>query len=182
MAVPLGLWLERHRGGAEATIRLLGMTQTIPSLALLAFFIPFLGVGTVPAVVALWIYSLFPIVRNTYTGVRDADPRAVEAATALGMTPGQILREIRLPLAAPVLMAGIRTAAVLTVGTATLAAFIGAGGLGEPIVTGLQLANARDDPLGSDPGRDPRAAGGWSSGMGGAGAPAGGAAGEGASQ
>ncbi|HET9227085.1 MAG TPA: glycine betaine ABC transporter substrate-binding protein, partial [Thermoanaerobaculia bacterium] len=142
VAVPLGLWLERHRGGAETTIRLLGMTQTIPSLALLAFFIPFLGVGTVPAVVALWIYSLFPIVRNTYTGVRDADPRAVEAATALGMTPAQILREIRLPLAAPVLMAGIRTAAVLTVGTATLAAFIGAGGLGEPIVTGLQLANA----------------------------------------
>ena len=141
VAVPLGLWLERHRGGAETTIRLLGMTQTIPSLALLAFFIPFLGVGTVPAVVALWIYSLFPIVRNTYTGVRDADPRAVEAATALGMTPAQILREIRLPLAAPVLMAGIRTAAVLTVGTATLAAFIGAGGLGEPIVTGLQLAN-----------------------------------------
>jgi osmoprotectant transport system permease protein len=142
VAVPLGLWLERHRGGAETTIRLLGMTQTIPSLALLAFFIPFLGVGTVPAVVALWLYALFPIVRNTYTGVRDADPRAVEAATALGMTPAQILREIRLPLAAPVLMAGIRTAAVLTVGTATLAAFIGAGGLGEPIVTGLQLANA----------------------------------------
>jgi osmoprotectant transport system permease protein len=141
VAVPLGLWLERHRGGAEATIRLLGTTQTIPSLALLAFFIPFLGVGTIPAVVALWIYSLFPIVRNTYSGVRDADPRAVEAATALGMTPGQILREVRLPLAAPVLMAGIRTAAVLTVGTATLAAFIGAGGLGEPIVTGLQLAN-----------------------------------------
>jgi len=81
------------------------------------------------------------MVRNTYTGVRDADPRAVEAATALGMTPGQVLREVRLPLAAPVLMAGVRTAAVITVGTATLAAFIGAGGLGEPIVTGLQLAN-----------------------------------------
>ena len=142
VAVPLGLWLERHRGAAETAIRVLGMTQTIPSLALLAFFIPVLGVGTVPAVVALWIYALFPIVRNTYSGVRDADPRAVEAATALGMTPGQILRGIRLPLAAPVLMAGIRTAAVLTVGTATLAAFIGAGGLGEPIVTGLQLANA----------------------------------------
>lgn len=141
VAVPLGLWLERHRGGAETAIRLLGMIQTIPSLALLAFFIPFLGVGMVPAVVALWIYSLYPIVRNTYTGVRDANPRAVEAATALGMTPGQILQEVRLPLAAPVLMAGIRTAAVLTVGTATLAAFIGAGGLGEPIVTGLQLAN-----------------------------------------
>jgi osmoprotectant transport system permease protein len=141
VAVPLGLWLERRRRLAEPAIRVLGLTQTVPSLALLAFMVPVLGIGTVPAVVALWIYSLFPIVRNTYTGVREADPRAVEAATALGMTPGQVLRRIRLPLAAPVLMAGIRTAAVITVGTATLAAFIGAGGLGEPIVTGLQLAD-----------------------------------------
>ena len=142
VSIPLGLWLEGHRRGAEAVIRVLGVFQTVPSLALLAFMIPFLGVGIVPAIVALWIYSLFPIVRNTYTGVRDADPRAVEAATALGMTPGQILRQIRLPLAAPIVMAGVRTAAVLTVGTATLAAFIGAGGLGEPIVTGLQLADS----------------------------------------
>jgi osmoprotectant transport system permease protein len=94
-------------------------------------------------VVALWIYSIFPVLRNTYTGVRDADPQATEAATALGMTPRQVLAKVRLPLAAPVVMAGIRTAAVLTVGTATLAAFIGAGGLGEPIVTGLQLADTR---------------------------------------
>jgi osmoprotectant transport system substrate-binding protein/osmoprotectant transport system permease protein len=142
LAIPLGLWLERHRRWAEAVIRVLGVFQTVPSLALLAFMIPLLGVGVVPAIVALWIYSLFPIARNTYTGVRDADPRAVEAATALGMTPGQVLRQIRLPLAAPVVMAGLRTAAVLTVGTATLAAFIGAGGLGEPIVTGLQLADS----------------------------------------
>lgn len=142
VSVPLGLWLERYRRGAEAVIRVLGLFQTVPSLALLAFMIPFLGVGIVPAIVALWIYSLFPIVRNTYTGVRDADPRAVEAATALGMTPGQVLRQIRLPLAAPIVMAGVRTAAVLTIGTATLAAFIGAGGLGEPIVTGLQLADS----------------------------------------
>ncbi|MFL6194113.1 MAG: glycine betaine ABC transporter substrate-binding protein [Thermoanaerobaculia bacterium] len=141
VAIPMGLWLERHRRAAEPAIRVLGVFQTVPSLALLAFMIPFLGVGTAPAIVALWIYSLFPIVRNTFTGVRDADPRAVEAATALGMTPGQILRQIRFPLAAPVVMAGLRTAAVLTVGTATLAAFIGAGGLGEPIVTGLQLAD-----------------------------------------
>jgi len=141
-AVPFGLWLERHRPLAEPAIRVLGLTQTIPSLALLAFMLPVLGVGALPAIVALWIYSLFPIVRNTFTGVRDADPRAVEAATALGMTPGQVLRQVRLPLAAPVLMAGVRTAAVLTVGTATLAAFIGAGGLGEPIVTGLQLADS----------------------------------------
>ncbi len=142
VAIPFGLWLERHRPLAEPAIRILGLTQTIPSLALLAFMLPVLGVGALPAIVALWIYSLFPIVRNTFTGVRDADPRAVEAATALGMTPGQVLRQVRLPLAAPVLMAGVRTAAVITVGTATLAAFIGAGGLGEPIVTGLQLADS----------------------------------------
>lgn len=143
VAVPLGLWLERRRRGAESVIRVLALTQTVPSLALLAFLVPFLGVGPAPALVALWLYTLFPIVRNTYSGVRDADPRAVEAALALGMTPGQVLRQIRLPLAAPILLAGVRTAAVITVGTATLAAFIGAGGLGEPIVTGLQLADTR---------------------------------------
>ena len=141
ISVPLGLYLERRRRGAESVIRILGLFQTVPSLALLAFMIPVLGVGVAPAIVALWVYSLFPIVRNTYSGVRDADPRAVQAATALGMTPGQVLTQVRLPLAAPIILAGIRTAAVLTVGTATLAAFIGAGGLGEPIVTGLQLAN-----------------------------------------
>ncbi|HEV3076068.1 MAG TPA: glycine betaine ABC transporter substrate-binding protein, partial [Thermoanaerobaculia bacterium] len=94
LAIPLGLYLERHRRGAEPVIGLLGLIQTVPSLALLAFMIPFLGVGALPAVAALWLYSLFPMVRNTYTGVRDADPRAVEAATALGMTPGQVLREV----------------------------------------------------------------------------------------
>src|SRR5258708_34078863 len=99
--------------------------------------IPFLGVGALPAVAALWLYSLFPMVRNTYTGVRDADPRAVEAATALGMTPGQVLREVRLPLAAPVLMAGGRTAAAIPVGTAPLAPLIGAGGVGRAITTPL---------------------------------------------
>ncbi len=143
LAIPLGLALERRRRLAEPLIRAVGVTQTIPSLALLAFAIPFLGVGRLPAVVALWVYAVFPILRNTYSGVRDADPRASEAATALGMTPLQVLVRVRLPLAAPVIMAGVRTAAVLTVGTATLAAFIGAGGLGEPIVTGLQLADTR---------------------------------------
>lgn len=143
VALPLGLALTRARRLAEPLIRAVGVTQTIPSIALLAFMIPLLGVGALPAVVALWIYSLFPILRNTYTGLRDADPRAVEASTALGMTPLQVLGQVRLPLAAPVIMAGIRTAGVLTVGTATLAAFIGAGGLGQPIVTGLQLADSR---------------------------------------
>ncbi len=141
VAVPMGLVLERHRRLAEPLIRVVGITQTIPSIALLAFMIPIFGIGAFPAVVALWIYSLFPILRNAYSGVRDAGPDAVQAATALGMTEPQALIQIRLPLAAPVIMAGIRTAAVITVGTATLAAFIGAGGLGVPIVSGLQLAD-----------------------------------------
>lgn len=141
VAVPLGLLLERRRGAAESVIRAVGLTQTIPSIALLAFMIPLLGVGPLPALVALWIYSIFPILRNTYTGVRDASPDAVQAASALGMTDAQVLRRVRLPLAVPVILAGVRTSAVLTVGTATLAAFIGAGGLGVPIVAGLQLAD-----------------------------------------
>ncbi|MEP6572528.1 MAG: glycine betaine ABC transporter substrate-binding protein [Gemmatimonadota bacterium] len=143
IALPLGLVLERNRGGAEAVIRSIGILQTVPSIALLAFMIPLLGVGVMPALTALLLYSLYPILRNTYSGVRDADPNAVEGARASGMTERQILRYVRLPLAAPIIMAGIRTSAVINVGTATLAAFIGAGGLGDPIVAGLALSDAR---------------------------------------
>ena len=143
IALPLGLALERIARPAEGVIRAVGVLQTLPGIALLAFMIPLLGIGVVPAIVALVLYSLYPIVRNTFTGVRDADTAAVSAAHALGMTDAQILREVRLPLAAPVIMAGIRTAAVINVGTATLAAFIGAGGLGEPIVAGLALSDTR---------------------------------------
>jgi osmoprotectant transport system permease protein len=124
-------------------VRGAGVLQTLPGIALLAFMIPLLGIGVLPAVVALFLYSLYPILRNTYTGVRDAAPEAVAAGRALGMTPRQILGYIRLPLAAPVIMAGIRTAAVINVGTATLAAFIGAGGLGDPIAAGLALSDTR---------------------------------------
>jgi osmoprotectant transport system permease protein len=143
LALPLGLLLERSRKVAEPVIRGVGLLQTLPSIALLAFMIPLLGIGVRPALVALFLYSLYPILRNTYTGVRGAAPDAVGAAWALGMTPRQVLRHVRLPLAAPVIMAGIRTAAVINVGTATLAAFIGAGGLGDPIVTGLALSDTR---------------------------------------
>lgn len=142
-ALPLGLALERRRSSAEPVIRGVGLLQTLPSLALLAFMIPLLGIGLKPALVALFLYSLYPILRNTYTGVRDAAPDAVGAARALGMTPRQILRYVRLPLAAPVIMAGIRTAAVINVGTATLATFIGAGGLGDLIATGLALSDTQ---------------------------------------
>ena len=143
VAIPSGLALERARGGAEAVIRVVGLLQTIPGIALLVFMLPIFGIGALPAVAALFLYSLLPIVRNTYTGVRDADPAAVGSARALGMTEVQLLRHVRLPLAAPVIMAGVRTAAVVCVGTATLAAFVGAGGLGDPIVTGLTLADTR---------------------------------------
>ncbi|HXT48462.1 MAG TPA: glycine betaine ABC transporter substrate-binding protein, partial [Gemmatimonadaceae bacterium] len=143
VAVPLALALERARNAAEPVVRALGVIQTVPSIAMLAFMIPLFGIGTVPALVALWLYALYPIARNTYTGVRDADPSAVEAAEALGTTAMQRLLWVRLPLAAPIIMAGVRTAAVITVGAATLAAFIGAGGLGEPIVAGLALADTR---------------------------------------
>ena len=128
---------------AEPVIGTLGVLQTIPSIALLAFMIPVFGVGVTSALVALWLYALYPIAHTTYTGVRNADPDAVEAAEALGTTPAQRLLWVRLPLAAPVIMSGVRTSAVITVGAATLAAFIGAGGLGEPIVEGLALADTR---------------------------------------
>jgi osmoprotectant transport system permease protein len=142
-AVPLALLLARLASGAETAIRAVGLLQVIPGIALLAFMIPALGIGVAPALVALFLYSIFPVLRNTYSGVRDASPEAVDAARALGMTPGQLLRHVRLPLAAPVIMAGVRTAAVISVGTATLAAFIGAGGLGDPIVAGLALSDTR---------------------------------------
>ena len=141
VALPAGVALERRRSLAEGTIRLAGILQTIPGIALLAFMIPLFGIGVAPAVAALLLYSLLPILRNTYTGIIEAAPDAVAAGRALGMTEGQLLRRIRLPLAAPIIMAGIRTAAVINVGTATLAAFVGAGGLGDPIVAGLTLSD-----------------------------------------
>lgn len=140
LGVALGLFVARRAAG-EIVTRGVGLLQTIPGIALLAFMLPVLGIGTVPALTALVLYSLYPIVRGTVTGIRQADSGAVHAAHALGMTPRQVLRWVELPLAMPVVMAGIRTAAVINVGTATLAAFVGAGGLGDPIVAGLALAD-----------------------------------------
>ncbi|MDT8368060.1 MAG: glycine betaine ABC transporter substrate-binding protein [Longimicrobiales bacterium] len=143
LAVPGGVLLARTPRVAEPVVRAVGVLQTLPSIALLAFMIPLLGIGVGPAIVALFLYALFPILRNTWSGIRDADPEAIDAAHALGMTHAQILLQVRLPLAAPVVMAGIRVSAVIAVGTATLAAFIGAGGLGDPIVAGLALSDER---------------------------------------
>lgn len=143
VAVPLGLWLVGRPTVATVVMQALGVVQTIPGLALLAFMIPWLGIGTLPAFVALFVYALLPIARATIAGLRIADPDAAAAVQAMGATAGQALLWVRLPLAAPVVLSGIRTSAVLTIGTATLAAFIGGGGLGEPIVTGLGLADMR---------------------------------------
>ncbi|WP_460504029.1 urease subunit gamma, partial [Hymenobacter agri] len=124
--------------------QLLGLAdvlQTVPSIALLGFLIPLMGIGPKPAIFALFLYSLLPIIRNTFEGVRGVPPAVVEAARGLGLTDGQVLRTVELPLALPVLMAGIRTATVINVGVATLAAYVAAGGLGEFIFGGIALNN-----------------------------------------
>lgn len=140
LGVPLGVAVARHARSRAAVLAAVGVLQTLPSLALLALLIALLGqIGTVPALVALTLYALLPIVRNTCTGLQGVPEGLREAATALGLTPAQRLLHIELPLAAPTLVAGIRTASVISVGTATLAALVGAGGFGERIVTGLAL-------------------------------------------
>ncbi|MEW6706519.1 MAG: ABC transporter permease, partial [Pseudomonadota bacterium] len=117
-----------------------GVVQTVPSLALLAFLIAAVGtIGFVPALLALFVYALLPIVRNTHAGLVSVSPGLRLAAQALGLQRRQVLRAVELPLAAPTLMAGIKTAAVINVGTATVAAFVGAGGLGDRIVAGLAV-------------------------------------------
>ena len=128
-------------GLSKIVLSLCGLLQTIPSLALLAIMIPIFGIGFLPAVIALFLYSLLPIVRNTLTALTTIDPVLVSVSDALGMTKWQQLRLVKLPLSAPAIFAGIRTAAVISIGTATLAAFIGAGGLGDPIVVGLSLSD-----------------------------------------
>jgi len=139
IGIPLGILAVRHRRTGQVILTVSAITQTIPSLALLCFLIPVFGVGTKPALAALCLYSLLPVVLNTFTGIRGIDPRHLENARAFGLTPGQILRRIVLPLASPSLLTGIRTATIVSIGTATLAALVGAGGYGVPIVSGLSL-------------------------------------------
>jgi osmoprotectant transport system permease protein len=140
VGVPLGIWAARSPGAAQPILGAVGLIQTVPSLALLAFLIPLLGtIGTLPALVALFLYSLLPIVRNTHSGLNDIAPHLRESARALGLPAGARLRLIELPLASRSILAGVKTSAVISVGTATIAAFIGAGGYGERIVTGLAL-------------------------------------------
>ncbi|WP_404804120.1 osmoprotectant update ABC transporter permease/substrate-binding subunit OpuFB [Lysinibacillus sp. S1] len=141
IAIPLGIYLTNKKKIAESIIGISAVLQTIPSLALLGLLIPLFGIGKVPAIIALVVYALLPILRNTYTGINEVDPSLKEAALAMGMNRSKRLVKVELPLAMPVMMAGIRTAMVLIVGTATLAALIGAGGLGDIILLGIDRNN-----------------------------------------
>lgn len=141
IGVPLSILCTRYRKLANPVLGAVGVIQTIPSIALLGFMLPLLGIGAVPAIVALFLYALLPIVRNTYAGIDEVDAAVVESARGTGMTDNQVLRKVELPLAVPVIFAGIRTATVINVGVATLCALIGAGGLGEYIFRGIALNN-----------------------------------------
>ncbi|MCW1961439.1 ABC transporter permease/substrate-binding protein [Chryseobacterium viscerum] len=141
IGVPLGILIARKRKLSGSVLGIAGILQTIPSIALLGFMIPAFGIGATPAIVALLIYALLPIIRNTYTGITEVDPMVIEAAKAMGMNRKQRLFKVEFPLAMPVIIAGIRTAAVINVGVATLASFVAAGGLGEFIFGGISLNN-----------------------------------------
>ena len=142
IAIPLGISLTRYKKWAEPIIGITAIFQTVPSLALLGFMIPLLGIGTTPAIVALTIYGLLPILRNTYTGIIGVNSASVEAGTGMGMTSLQVLWMVELPMALSIIMAGVRTATVLIIGVATLAALIGAGGLGDLIYRGIAMSNS----------------------------------------
>ncbi len=139
VAVPLGVAAARRRKAGAVILAAAGVVQTIPSLALLVLLIPLFGIGALPAVVALFLYSVLPVVRNTATGLSEIPAPLLESADVLGLSPWARLLQIELPLASPSIMAGIQTSAVINVGTATLGALIGAGGLGQPILTGIRL-------------------------------------------
>jgi osmoprotectant transport system permease protein len=140
-AVPLGVIAARRRRVGQVVLAVVGVVQTIPSLALLVLMIPLLGIGTRPAIAALFLYGLLPIVRNTHAGLVGIAPDLRESADALGLPPLFRLLRVELPLASPSILAGVKTSAVIAVGTATLGALVGAGGFGQPILTGIRLAD-----------------------------------------
>lgn len=143
IGVPIGIIITRFRSLSKYVIGLANVVQAIPSLALMGFLIPLFGIGSTPAIIMVFLYSLLPIVKNTFTGITNIDSEILEAGKGMGMTNSQLLRLIELPLSLPVIMAGIRIAAVTAVGLMTIAAFIGAGGLGYMIFTGIQMYNTQ---------------------------------------
>lgn len=151
VALPLGIYLTRHRRAANVVLAIAGTVQTIPGLVMLGFALVLLGIGTLPALVVLSIYSILPILRNTYTGITEVLPAYTDAAKGIGMTKSQVLFKVELPLAMPAIVSGIRISAVYIVSWATLAGMIGAGGLGDWIWTGLATYNTDYILLGAIP-------------------------------
>lgn len=139
LAVPLGIWLSTRESAARVVLGLAGMIQTIPSLAFFGFMLPVLGIGVLPAMLVLFLYSLLPILRNTYTGIREVPPALIEAGRGMGMNNRQLLLMVKFPLALPVIMAGIKISTVYIISWATIAALIGAGGLGDLIWGGMNV-------------------------------------------
>ena len=142
LTIPLAIYLHSHKKTANWVLQIAGIFQTIPSMALLGLFIPLMGIGTLPALTALVIYAIFPILENTVTALNGIDPSLEEAGIAFGMTKWERLKKFELPLAMPVIVSGVRTATVMIIGTATLAALVGAGGLGSFILLGIDRRNA----------------------------------------
>ncbi len=151
LAIPMGVALSRNEALSKVVFPIINTIQTIPSLALLGFLIPIMGIGFAPAVLALFLYSLLPLVRNTYEGIKAVDRNFVEASKGIGLTNTQILMKVEIPLALPIILAGLRTATVIVIGTATLAALIGAGGFGDPIFRGVSTVNSNLILLGAVP-------------------------------
>ena len=144
VGIPVGISITRRQWMSQWILGIAGVIQTVPSLALLGFLLPVPligGIGATPAIVALFLYSLLAIIRNTYTGIREVDHATIEAARGMGMTEWQILRMVEVPLAIPMIIAGVRIATVTCVGIATLCAAIGAGGLGQFIFRGISMVN-----------------------------------------
>ncbi|MDU7075225.1 MAG: ABC transporter permease/substrate-binding protein, partial [Streptococcus peroris] len=142
LTIPLAVYLNSHKKAANWVLQVAGIFQTIPSMALLGLFIPLMGIGTLPALTALVIYAIFPILENTITALNGIDPSLEEAGVAFGMTKWERLKKFEIPLAMPVIVSGVRTATVMIIGTATLAALVGAGGLGSFILLGIDRRNA----------------------------------------
>ncbi|WP_187366928.1 ABC transporter permease [Acetomicrobium hydrogeniformans] len=143
VAVPLGITITRFEKAAGIVVGIANAVQALPSLALLGFLIPILGIGSKPSIVMIFLYSLLPIIKNTYTGLTNVDRAILEAGKGMGMTNWQLMKMVQLPLALPVIMAGIRISAVTAVGLTTIAALIGAGGLGQLIYRGISMVNNR---------------------------------------
>lgn len=141
LAIPLGIWLAGRERVARYVLGIIGTIQTIPSLAFFGFAFPVLGIGLLPAMTILFLYSVFPILRNTYTGIREVNPALVEAGRGMGMNQWELLTMVKLPLALPLIMGGVKISTIYIVSWATVAALIGAGGLGDLILGGISMVN-----------------------------------------